>query len=70
MESEHYTPVDVRHTQAVACLTINSRYTAGGRGRIVYDALVDQIFTARRYMLRIRARLHNFFLTRDISETA
>ena len=46
MESEHYTPVDVRHTQAVACLTINSRYTAGGQARIVYDALVDQIFTA------------------------
>jgi len=46
MEAEHYTPVDVRHTQAVACLTINSGYTAGGQARIVYDALVDQIFTA------------------------
>jgi len=43
--------VGVRDTQAVACLTINSRHTAGGRARklIVYDALVHQIFIARRY---------------------
>jgi len=34
--------VGVRDKQAVACLTMNSRYTADGRARI---ALVDEIFT-------------------------
>jgi len=34
MESEHYTPVDVCHTQAAACLTISSQYTAGGEGEL------------------------------------
>ena len=48
-------------------MTINSRYTAGRGGRIVYDALVDQIFTAWRYMLCIRA---TYFWTRHISEKA
>jgi len=51
MESAHNMRVGVRDTQAVACLMINSRHTAGGRARklIVYDALVHQIFIARRY---------------------
>ena len=41
-------------------MSTDSRYTAGGRARIVYDALEDEIFTARRYALRIRAT-ENFF---------
>jgi len=55
MESLHNTRLGTCDTRAVACLTINSRYTAGGRARIVYDALADEIFTAWRYALFIRA---------------
>jgi len=43
MESEHSMRVGVCHTQAVACWMTNLQYTAGGRARIVYDALVDEI---------------------------
>jgi len=57
----------VCHTQAAACMTINSRYTAGGRGRFVYDALVDQILP--RDAICYAFELHNF-LTRRISDTA
>ena len=60
MESERD---GVRHTQAV----INSRQTAGGRDRIVDDTLADEIFTAWRYALCIRA---TEFLYHVMSETA
>jgi len=66
METEHNMQVGVRDKQAVACLTINSRYTAGGQARIVYNALVDKIFIADAMCYAFELP----FLTRHISETA
>ena len=51
--------VGVRDKQAVACLTMNSRYTAGGRARI---ALVDEIFTHAAICYAFE--LQNFFTAR------
>ena len=45
----------------------DSRYTAGGRARIVCDALADE--TLPRDAMRYAFELQNF-LTRHISETA
>jgi len=56
MGSLHNTRFGVCDTRAETSLTSDSRYTTvGGRARIVYDALADEIFTAWRYALCIPA---------------